>query len=180
MDMTGTTAGPRVPAGPLRPWLLPLCRGFERAAMVMLVVATTAIMVEVFARGLFAVGLPGAGEVAKFAGLALIFLTVPLLLAHGAHVKVDMFSARTRGLPKRVLDLFNELSTLAFCALFLVACWWFMQRAARFSSPALEIPNIVYYLPAIAGMVLTTLVAADRVLGVVSGRAARPQDTRPC
>ncbi|HEY6132625.1 MAG TPA: TRAP transporter small permease [Rubrivivax sp.] len=180
MDASATPAGPRVPAGPLRPWLLPLCRGFECVAMAMLVVTTTAIMVEVFARGLFNVGLPGAGEVAKFAGLALIFLTVPLLLAHDAHVKVDMFSARARGLPKRVLDVCNELSTLAFCVLFLVGCWWFMQRAARFSTPALEIPNIVYYLPAIAGMVLTTLVAADRVLGLLSGRTTRPDEARPC
>jgi TRAP-type transport system small permease protein len=180
MDATGTPAGPRVPAGPLRPWLLPLCRGFEVVAMAMLVVATTAIMVEVLARGLFALGLPGAGEIARFAGLALIFLTVPLLLAHDAQVKVDMFSARARGVSKRMLDLFNDLATLAFCAVFLMACWWFMQRAARFSSPALEIPNLVYYAPTIAGMVLTTLVAADRVLGLLLGRAARPQDARPC
>jgi TRAP-type transport system small permease protein len=180
MDTPATPAGPRVPAGPLRPWLLSLCRGFEVVAMAMLVVATTAIMVEVFARGLFALGLPGAGELAKFAGLALIFLTVPLLLAQDAHVKVDMFSARARGLPKRALGLFNELATLAFCVLFLVACWWFMQRASRFSTPALEIPNLVYYAPAIAGMVLTTLVAADRMLGLLLGRTARPQDERPC
>jgi TRAP-type C4-dicarboxylate transport system permease small subunit len=105
---------------------------------------------------------------------------VPLLLAHDAHVKVDMISARARGLPKRVLDLFNELATLAFCVLFLVACWWFMQRASRFSTPALEIPNLVYYAPAIAGMVLTTLVAADRLLGLLLGRTARPEDSRPC
>lgn len=180
MDTPATQAGPRVPAGPLRPWLLPLCRGFERVAMAMLVVATTAIMVEVLARGLFALGLPGAGELAKFAGLALIFLTVPLLLAHDAHVKVDMFSSRARGLSKRVLDVFNDLATLAFCGLFLLACWWFMQRAARFSTPALEIPNLVYYAPAIAGMLLTTLVAADRVLGLLAGRRARPEEARPC
>lgn len=180
MDTSATPAGPGVPAGPLRPWLLPLCRGFEWVAMAMLVVATTAIMVEVVARGVFALGLPGAGELAKFAGLALIFLTVPLLLAHDAHVKVDLLSSRARGLPKRWLDIFNELATLAFCLLFLLACWWFMQRAARFSTPALEIPNLVYYAPAIAGMLLTTLVAADRVLGLLAGRRARTDEARPC
>ncbi|MBL8347878.1 MAG: TRAP transporter small permease [Rubrivivax sp.] len=172
---TGAHVGPSVPAGPLRPLLLPLCRAFEWAAMALLVGTTTAIMVEVFARGLFNLGLPGAGELAKYAGLGLIFLTVPLLLARDEHVKVDMLFARSRGLPRRVLALFNELATLAFCVLFLVSCWWFMQRAARFSTPALGIPNLVYYLPAIAGMVLTTLVALDRVIGVVRGRAA-PRD----
>jgi TRAP-type transport system small permease protein len=180
MDSPAVQAGPRVPAGPLRPWLLPLCRAFEAVAMLMLVVATTAIMVEVVARGFFALGLPGAGEIAKFAGLALIFLTIPLLLANDTHVKVDMFSSRARGLPRRVLDIFNDLATMAFCVMFLLACWWFMQRASRFSTPALEIPNLVYYAPAIAGMVLTTLVAADRVLGLLAGRSARPDEGRPC
>lgn len=179
MEAPATPARTRVPAGPLRPWLLPLCRGFELVAMATLVVATSAIMIEVVARGVFALGLPGAGELARFAGLALIFLTVPLLLAHDAHVKVDMLSSRASGLPRRLLDVCNELATLSFCVLFLLACWWFMQRAARFSTPALEIPNIVYYAPAIAGMVLTTLVAFDRVLGLITGRQSLPEEVRP-
>lgn len=176
---TAAAPGPQVPAGPLRPLLLPLCRGFEWGAMALLVGTTVAIMVEVFARGLFNLGLPGAGELARYAGLGLIFLTVPLLLAQDAHVKVDLVSARTGGRARQVLALFNELATLAFCMLFLVSCWWFMQRAARFSTPALGIPNLVYYLPAIAGMVLTTLVALDRLLGIVRGREAGPDDARP-
>jgi TRAP-type transport system small permease protein len=178
METTPAQAGTRVPAGPLRSWLLPVCHAFEWLAMAMLLVATTAIMVEVVARGVFALGLPGVGEIARFAGLALIFLTVPLLLAKDAHVKVDMFSARARGYSKRALDVFNELATLAFCAMFLLASWWFMQRASRFSTPALEIPNLLYYAPAMAGMLLTTLVAADRLLGLLLGRSSRPQE--PC
>lgn len=180
MEATSTPAGIRVPAGPLRPLLLPLARGFEWVAMAMLVVCTTAIMVEVFARGLFNLGLPGVGEIAKWAGLALIFLTVPLLLARDEHVKVDMLFKLSRGLPRRALAVFNELATLAFCVFFLVSCWWFMQRAARFSTPALSIPNLWYYMPAIAGMALTTLVAVDRVLGILRGREVAPGESRPC
>ena len=180
MEPTAAPAGIRVPAGPLRPLLVPLCRVFEWVAMALLVACTTAIMVEVFARGLFHLGLPGAGELAKYAGLGLIFLTVPLLLAQDAHVKVDMFFKLAKGRPRRALAVFNELMTLAFCVLFLVSCWWFMQRAARFSTPALSIPNLWYYMPAIAGMSLTTLVAADRVIGILVGREAPPDESRPC
>jgi TRAP-type C4-dicarboxylate transport system permease small subunit len=137
-------------------------------------------MVEVIARGLFNLGLPGVGEIAKWAGLALIFLTVPLLLARDEHVKVDMVFLLTKGLPRRALAVFNELATLAFCVFFLVSCWWFMQRAARFSTPALAMPNLWYYMPAIAGMALTTLVAVDRVLGILRGHAAPADEARPC
>jgi TRAP-type C4-dicarboxylate transport system permease small subunit len=180
MEATHSTAGPRVPAGPLRALLVPLCRWFEWVAMALLVGCTAAIMLEVFARGLFDLGLPGAGELARYAGLGLIFLTVPLLLAQDAHVKVDMLLKLTRGLPRRALEVFNELATLAFCVLFLVSCWWFMQRAGRFSTPALGMPNLWYYMPAIAGMLLTTLVALDRVIGILIGRTAGPDESRPC
>jgi TRAP-type transport system small permease protein len=180
METPVVPAGPRVPAGPLRPWLLPLTRGFEWIAMAMLVVATTAIMVEVVARGLFNLGLPAFGEIAKYAGLGVIFLTVPLLLARDTHVKVDMFHRMAKGRTYRALAVFNELATFAFCVVFLVSCWWFMQRAARFSTPALNMPNVWYYLPAIAGMVLTTLVAADRVAGILLHREAEPGEARPC
>ena len=33
--------------------------------------------------------------------------------------------------------------------MFLYAGWLFMQRAAQFSTPAIGMPNLVYYLPAI-------------------------------
>ncbi len=103
---------------------------------------------------------------------------MPLLLAQDAHVKVDMVFVLAKGTPRRVLAVFNELMTLAFCVLFLVSCWWFMQRAARFSTPALSIPNLWYYMPAIAGMALTTLVALDRVIGIVRGRTAAADEAR--
>jgi TRAP-type C4-dicarboxylate transport system permease small subunit len=180
MESSEMPAGLRVPAGPLRPLLLPVCRGFEWLAMVMLVVATTAIMVEVVARGFFNAGLPAVGELAKYTGLGVIFLAVPLLLARDGHVKVDMFHRMATGRTHRALAVFNELATFAFCAVFLVSCWWFMQRAARFSTPALNMPNVWYYLPAIAGMALTTLVAADRVLGILRGREAAASEARPC
>ena len=180
MESFALPAGPRVPAGPLRALLVPLCCWFEWAAMALLVGCTAAIMLEVFARGIFHLGLPGAGELARYAGLGLIFLTVPLLLAQDAHVKVDMFLRMAKGRPRRALEMFNELATLAFCVLFLVSCWWFMQRAARFSTPALSMPNLWYYMPAIAGMALTTLVAVDRVIGIFTGRSAAPDESRPC
>src|SRR3989337_1327551 len=128
----------------------------EWLAMVLLVAATTPIMMEVFARGLFNVGLPWADELARYSGLGVIFLTVPLLLARDGHVKVDMFFNLLRGAPRRAIAIVNELMILGFCLLFLISCYWFMQRAGRFSTPAIGIPNLFYYGPAMVGMVLTT------------------------
>ena len=154
----------------LRLALVRLAVACEWLAMVLLVAATTLIMMEVFARSLFNLGLPWADELARYSGLGVIFLTVPLLLARDGHVKVDMFFNLLRGAPRRILSIVNELLILAFCVMFLVSCYWFMQRAGRFSTPAVGIPNLFYYGPAIVGMVLTTLIAAERVVAVARKR----------
>ena len=60
---------------------------------------------------------------------------------------------------------------VVFGAMFLVAGWQFMQRAARFSTPALGMPNLIFYLPAIVGMTLMLLVAIDRAVAALTSGA---------
>ena len=52
--------------------------------------------------------------------------------------------------------------------MFLIAGWQFMQRAARFSTPALGMPNLIFYMPAIIGMLLLLLVAIDRAVAALT------------
>lgn len=144
-----------------------LCRAGEAIAIAMLLAATGLILIQVVAREFLNLGLPWADELARYAGLGMIFLTVPVLLQNGMHVRVDYFLEKLRPSGRRVVDLANEFATLAFCVLFLWAAYWFMQRAGRFATPAIGIPNLLYYLPAMAGMVLTLLVAVRRVAGAL-------------
>lgn len=44
-----------------------------------------------------------------------------------------------------------------------------MQRAAKFSTPALGMPNWLFYLPAAIGMLLFGLVALRRLLRALKG-----------
>jgi TRAP-type C4-dicarboxylate transport system permease small subunit len=136
----------------------------ERVAMLMLGIVTTLILVQILGRELLQSGVPWADELARLGGLGLIFLTAPLLLARDSHVKVDFF---VNLLPRRarhaVLRLVDAL-TVVFCGLFLVAGWMFLQRAGRFSTPALSLPNLLFYLPAIVGVALLALVAVHRLV----------------
>jgi TRAP-type C4-dicarboxylate transport system permease small subunit len=154
-------------AGPLRRLLFAVCRVAESAAVLMLFAVTTLVMIQVFARELFNDGAPWADELARFCGLGLIFLAVPLLLLKDGHVRVDMFLNLLPRAPRRVADVLNE---------YLASGWFFMQRAGRFSSPALSIPNLVYYMPAAIGMALTLLAAIDRVLAALRGDLRRSAD----
>jgi TRAP-type transport system small permease protein len=146
-----------------------LCRWFEALAMVLLAVMTAFIVVQVTARNVFDLGLPWAEELARYAGLGVVYLALPLLLRDDKHIKVDLLLLKLRGGAARALRLVNELIVLAFALVFLWGGWLFLQRAARFSTAALGIPNWLYYLPAAIGLLLFALVALQRV-----GSALRP------
>lgn len=142
-----------------------LCRIGEAIAVAMLLAATGLILLQVFAREFMNLGLPWADELSRYAGLGIIFLAIPMLLRHGYHVKVDFFLLLAPAGAQRWLHVINEVLTLAFCTMFLLAGYYFMQRAGRFSTPALSMPNLVFYLPAMLGTALMLLVAIDRVVG---------------
>jgi TRAP-type C4-dicarboxylate transport system permease small subunit len=140
------------------------CRAGEALAMVMLAVVTALILLQVVGRELLNDGMPWADELARLGGLGLIFLAAPLLLARDLHVKVDFFvNLMPEGVRRPALKLV-DLLTVVFCGLFLVAGWFFLQRAGRFSTPALSLPNLLFYLPAIVGVALLALVAVHRLV----------------
>ena len=153
-------------------WLARTVRIFERIAMLLLVAMTALIVIQVVGRNVFNTGLSWAEELARYCGLGVVYLTVPLLLLHNKHIKVELLPARLGGGSKRALELVNELLVLAFCLVFLTAGWMFLKRAAQFSTAAIGIPNWLYYLPAAIGMVLLTLVSASRVVRMVKGSPA--------
>ena len=167
---------PFAAAGPVRRALFAVCRLAESVAVLMLFAVTVLVTIQVLARELFNDGAPWADELARWCGLGLIFLAVPLLLLRDGHVRVDMFVNLLPRAPRRLVDIFNESLVALFCVLYLVSGWFFMQRAGKFSSPALSIPNLVFYLPAAIGMALTLLAAIDRVLAALRGELVRGAD----
>lgn len=159
--MNPPTTRPKQAPGP---WLARLCTAAENLSILMLMAMTALIVLQVIARNLLNVGWPWAEELARYAGLTLVYMAAPLLLLHNKHIVVDILSSRLHGLPGRLLQLLNELLTLTFCGLFLWGGWAFIQRAGKFSTAALGMPNTLYYLPALLGMALLTLVCLARVL----------------
>lgn len=156
---------------PLRATIQWLCRMAEAIAIVALIAATALIMAQIVAREIFVAGLSWADELARYAGLTVIFMGVPALLARDEHVKVDMFLNMMPPRARRFFSIGNDVLMVVFAAMFLVAGWQFMQRAARFSTPAIGMPNLVFYLPAIVGMTLLLLVAIDRAVAALTHRA---------
>jgi len=158
---------------PLRATIQWLCRVALVVSIMALIAATGLIVLQIVAREIFVAGVSWADELARYAGLAVIFLAVPALLARDEHVKVDMFLNMMPEHTRRFFVIANDILMVVFCGMFVYGGWLFLQRASRFSTPALGMPNLIWYLPAIVGMVLMLLVAVDRAITAI---AARPKD----
>jgi len=155
---------------PLRTTIRWLCRTAEAIAIVALIAVTALIMVQIAAREIFNVGLSWADELARYAGLTVIFMGVPTLSARHEHVKVDMFLNMMPASARRFVSIANDVLMVVFCAMFMYAGWLFLQRAARFSTPALGMPNLIWYLPAIVGTLVMLLVTVDRAAAALASR----------
>ena len=140
----------------------------EWIAIMALIAATGLIMAQIVAREVFVAGLSWADELARYAGLTVIFMGIPALLARNEHVKVDMFLNMMPARTRRFFTISNDILMVVFGGMFLVSGWQFMQRAARFATPALGMPNLVFYMPAIVGMTLMLLVAIDRAIAALT------------
>ncbi|MDF0601259.1 TRAP transporter small permease subunit [Psychromarinibacter sp. C21-152] len=141
---------------------------------VLLLVAISALVAgQVVARNVFSLGLPWADELARWFGIALVYLTIPHLLDRGSHIAVEFLPDRLAGKARAAVLAVSDLSVAAFAGISLVAFAGFLDRAARFKTPALGIPNMIFYIPALLGIVLLGLVAILRLAELVRGGERR-------
>lgn len=159
---------------PLRKLIHWLCHAAEWIAILALIAATALIMAQILARELFVTGVAWTDEAARYAGLTVIFMATPILLLRNEHVKVDLFLDMLPPARKRMVSFGNDLLMIAFAAMFLIAGWHFLQRAARFSTPAIGMPNLLFYMPAVIGMILLLLVAIERAFATLSPDTLSP------
>lgn len=150
------------PPGLIERGLDAVCRIAEGIAIAMLLITTALVVLQVFGRNVFQVGLPWAEELARYGGLGIVYLAIPLLLLHDKHIAVDMIVARLRGRARYAAQWFIEAAIMLFCGFFLFAGYEFLKRAGKFTTPALSMPNLLFYLPAIVGIVLFSAVSLQR------------------
>lgn len=155
------------PVGRISRALAAVCQQAEHLAVIMLILTTGLVVMQVAARNFWQQGLAWADELARYGGLGIVFLAIPLLLLRKQHIAVDMISSRLNAPGKRVLLAMNQLIVLVFCGFFMVGGYAFLQRAGKFTTPALSMPNLLFYLPAMVGMLLFSVVAIQQMLQIM-------------
>lgn len=150
----------------------------ETIAMAALLAMSALVVLQVVARDGFHLGLAWADELARYTGLIIVYFMAPILLFQNKHILVDMAVNLLRGRWRSAIDCLNELLMIGFCVLFLWGGWLFMQRAGKFSTPAIGMTNLLFYAPVLIGMALLCFSSIVRLARIVAalmrGEVPRP------
>ena len=144
-----------------------IARACEQVAIAALFAMTGLIMLQMIGRELFTLGLPEVDELARWSGLCLVYLTTPLLFLQGRHVSVDIVLNLLSPKWRRWAMVLIEALTVLFALAFLAGGYMFMQRAARFATPALGMPNLLFFAPALLGMALSLVAGWVRLVRLI-------------
>jgi TRAP-type transport system small permease protein len=135
---------------------------FEKIALVALAAIVVLIFAQVALRNLFSVAYASIDELARMAHIYMVFLLVPLLFRKGLHLNVDFLTNLMPPGIRRILALFSALLTGVYGAFFLVSEYQFMMKNGSVPTPALGIPNWLFFAGAYVGMALLLVTACEK------------------
>jgi TRAP-type transport system small permease protein len=139
-----------------------VARFFEKISLVALGAIATLIFLQIVLRNLFSLAYAGIDELARFAHINLVFLLVPLLFREGLHINVDLLTQRAPALVRRALAVFALALTVLYSAVFLMSEYKFMMRNGSVPTPALGMPNWLFFAGAYVGMALLFVTACQQ------------------
>ncbi len=135
---------------------------FEKISLIALAAIATLIFIQIVLRNFFSLAYASIDELARFAHISLVFLLVPLLFREGLHVNVDLLTHRVPPGVRRVLGLLSMLLTATYSAFFLASEVLFMGRNGSVPTPALGMPNWLFFAGAYVGMALLLVTACEQ------------------
>ena len=127
-------------------------RGFEIVAMMCLIGISALIFAQIILRNFLSIGLPWLDEMARFFHIALVFLTAPILLSEDAHIRIDFLSTRLKPHWHGRLQILILTACVMFAGAFLVSDVEFLSSYWDVPSPAMNMPNIIFFGSAFVGM----------------------------
>jgi TRAP-type C4-dicarboxylate transport system permease small subunit len=139
-----------------------VARFFEKISLVSLAMVATLIFAQIVLRNFFSLAYASIDELARFFHINLVFLLVPLLFREGLHVNVDLLTHRVPPGVRRVLGLFAMILTALYSAFFLASEVQFMGKNGSVPTPALGMPNWLFFAGAYVGMALLLVTACEQ------------------
>jgi len=129
------------------------------------------IFAQILLRNLLSIGFPWADELSRFLHITLIFLTVPILYRERIIFKIDIFVERLPASAQNVVGAFTSLACVAFSLAFLFSFIEFMRVSWDVPSPALQMPNLLFFFGAFLGILMFLLTSLEKLIYDLGKRA---------
>ena len=102
--------------------------------------------------------------------IALIFLVAPILYRERALFKIDLFVKRLPMTVQFGFRIFSIVVCIGFCIFFMISFTEFMRGSWDVPSPALRVPNLVFFGSIFIGIAGFLVVSIERLIHEISGR----------
>jgi len=122
------------------------------------------IFAQILLRNLLSIGFPWADELSRFLHITLIFLTVPILYRERIIFKIDIFVELLPARMQTVVGAFTSLVCVAFSLIFLFSFGEFMRGSWDVPSPALRMPNLLFFFGAFLGILMFLLTSLEKLI----------------
>jgi TRAP-type transport system small permease protein len=129
------------------------------------------IFSQILLRNLLSIGFPWADELSRFLHITLIFLTVPILYRERIIFKIDIFIERLPARMQNVVDVFASFVCVAFSLAFLFSFIEFMRGSWDVPSPALQMPNLLFFFGSFLGILMFLLTSLEKLICALGKKA---------
>lgn len=130
-----------------------IARGYEAVAVLFLLLLFFSVMIQIIMRNVFHAGSIKLEELARFSLVSLVFLMIPTLTLRKQHIIVDIVLLYLPQKIKRWASVVTQALVLFFGLYVLWAISTIMQFNWNVRTPALAMPNVVFYIPITLGIV---------------------------
>ncbi len=142
----------------------------ETVSIACLFIIAGLVFVQLALRNIFSIAFASIDELARMAHIYLVFLLVPLAFLDRSHVNIELVTMYAPARIRRILDIVVTALMAAFSLIFLLSDYFFMVKSGNVPTPAMGMPNVVFFSGAYIGMSLLFLAACARLFGYLRGR----------
>lgn len=131
----------------------------QNLAVVFLITLFLSVAIQIVMRNLFNAGSIVIEELARFSLVSLVFIMIPVLTIEKKQIVVDIVLLYLPPPIRKLFDLFAQVLSAGFSIFMLIAITKIMENNWNVRTPAIRMPNAVFYLP-VAGGILISLIAS--------------------
>lgn len=143
---------------------------YELLGILFLLMLFLSVLIQIVMRNIFNSGSIQLEELARFSLVSLVFLMIPVLTWKNQQIIVDIVVLYLPENVKRWFSAISQLLVMVFGLYVLYAIVTIMEFNWNVRTPALAMPNVVFYIPITLGVLAMCIFSFAGVIITLRGR----------